>query len=183
MISHRNVIANVLQIGEFEATYRDSLKAPGSQTAHTEVSLCLLPQSHIYCLVVICHSSPFRGDQAVVLPKFDLSSYLASIQNFKISALFLVSNVSPHTKIIMTRTHWLFFQVPPIIIGMLRNHETCSKYDLSSIRSLFTGAAPLGVETAEDFQKLYPNVIVRQGYGEHSFGILYYLILIVSRSD
>ncbi|PWY85856.1 acetyl-CoA synthetase-like protein [Aspergillus sclerotioniger CBS 115572] len=144
MISHRNVIANVLQIGEFEATYRESLKAPGSQSDHTEVSLCLLPQSHIYCLVVICHSSPFRGDQAVVLPKFDLNSYLASIQNFKISALFLV---------------------PPIIINMLRNQETCSKYDLSSITSLFTGAAPLGVETAADFQKLYPNVIVRQGYG------------------
>ncbi|OJI84509.1 hypothetical protein ASPTUDRAFT_668386 [Aspergillus tubingensis CBS 134.48] len=144
MISHRNVIANVLQIQAFEGTWRDSLRAPGTQGNHTEVALCLLPQSHIYCLVVICHASPFRGDQAVVLPKFELDLYLASIQNFKISSLFLV---------------------PPIIINMLRNHETCAKYNLSSIRSIFTGAAPLGVETAEDFQKLYPNVIIRQGYG------------------
>ncbi|GFN20313.1 acyl--CoA ligase [Aspergillus tubingensis] len=144
MISHRNVIANVLQIQAFEGTWRDYLRAPGTQGNHTEVALCLLPQSHIYCLVVICHASPFRGDQAVVLPKFELDLYLASIQNFKISSLFLV---------------------PPIIINMLRNHETCAKYNLSSIRSIFTGAAPLGVETAEDFQKLYPNVIIRQGYG------------------
>ena len=48
---------------------------------------------------------------------------------------------------------------------MLRNHDVCSKYDLSSVKSLFTGAAPLGMETAEDFQKLYPNVTIRQGYG------------------
>ncbi|PYH88435.1 phenylacetyl-CoA ligase [Aspergillus ellipticus CBS 707.79] len=144
MISHRNVIANVLQIAAFEGSYRDTIKAPGTQSSHTEVSLCLLPQSHIYSLVVICHAGPFRGDQTIVLPKFELKTYLASIQNFKISGLFLV---------------------PPIIINMLRNHDICSQYDLSSITSLFTGAAPLGVEIATDFQKLYPNVLVRQGYG------------------
>lgn len=49
---------------------------------------------------------------------------------------------------------------------MLRNHEVCKKYDLSSVKSLFTGAAPLGMETAEDFQKMYPDVTVRQGYGK-----------------
>ncbi|PWY79140.1 acetyl-CoA synthetase-like protein [Aspergillus heteromorphus CBS 117.55] len=144
MISHRNVIANVLQISAFESSWRDTIKAPGTQSNHTEISLCLLPQSHIYSLVVICHAGPFRGDQTIVLPKFDLKSYLASIQNFKISGLFLV---------------------PPIIISMLRNHNICSQYDLSSITTLFTGAAPLGMETAADFQKLYPNVLVRQGYG------------------
>lgn len=56
-------------------------------------------------------------------------------------------------------------QVPPIIINMLRSNDICSKYDLSSVTSLFTGAAPLGMETAADFQKLYPNVAIRQGYG------------------
>lgn len=49
---------------------------------------------------------------------------------------------------------------------MLRSQDTCSKYDLSSVTSLFTGAAPLGMEMAADFQKLYPNVAIRQGYGK-----------------
>ena len=49
---------------------------------------------------------------------------------------------------------------------MLRNHDVCSKYDLSPVKTLFTGAAPLGMETAADFQKAYPNVLIRQGYGE-----------------
>ncbi|KAJ5619146.1 Acyl-CoA ligase inpC [Penicillium lagena] len=144
MISHRNVIANTLQITAFEKTWRESNNLPGAKTPFTDVSLGLLPQSHIYALVVICHAGAYRGDQTIILPKFELKTYLASIQRYKITSLFLV---------------------PPIIINMLRSHEVCSKYDLSSIRTLFTGAAPLGMETAADFQKLYPNVIIRQGYG------------------
>ena len=90
MISHRNVISNVLQITAFEKPYRESIRQPGSKYV-TEVVLGLLPQSHIYSLVVICHATTYRGDQVINLPKFDLQHLLISIQNFKINALFLVS--------------------------------------------------------------------------------------------
>lgn len=90
MISHRNVIANTLQIQAFEQSHRDSKTPKDGKSVYTEVSLGLLPQSHIYALVVICHAGAYRGDQIVVLPKFDLNSYLASIQKFKITTLFLV---------------------------------------------------------------------------------------------
>ncbi|KAJ5794632.1 phenylacetyl-CoA ligase pclA-Penicillium chrysogenum [Penicillium paradoxum] len=141
MISHRNVIANVLQIKAHEESYRT---AGGTKPPSTEVALGLLPQSHIYALVVIAHAGAYRGDQTIVLPKFELKSYLNAIQSFKITGLFLV---------------------PPIIIHMLSTQDVCSKYDLGSVKTLFTGAAPLGVETAADFLKLYPNVVIRQGYG------------------
>ncbi|PYI15930.1 phenylacetyl-CoA ligase [Aspergillus japonicus CBS 114.51] len=144
MISHRNVIANVLQIKAFEQDYRDSRKDPGTQSEPTDVVMCLLPQSHIYSLVVMCHAGPWRGDNVVVLPRFELDSFLACIQDFKITSLFVV---------------------PPILINMIRNAKTCAKYDLTAVRSVFTGAAPLGMETAEEFQKLYPSVTIRQGYG------------------
>ncbi|KAJ5182630.1 Acyl-CoA ligase inpC [Penicillium capsulatum] len=144
MISHRNVIANTLQITAFEREHRAAARPQDGRSVYSQVALGLLPQSHIYSLVVICHAGAYRGDQTVILPKFELKTYLAAIQNFKITGLFLV---------------------PPIIINMLRSHDVCSKYDLSSVTSLFTGAAPLGMETAADFQKLYPNVAVRQGYG------------------
>ncbi|KAF7175265.1 hypothetical protein CNMCM7691_007305 [Aspergillus felis] len=143
MISHRNVIANTLQITASEKTWRDSLTPTGGPR-YTDIALGLLPFSHIYALVVICHSGPFRGDQVIVLPKFELKLYLSAIQKFKITALFLV---------------------PPIIITMLRNQDVCSEFDLSSVTTLFTGAAPLGMETAADFKKIYPKVTVRQGYG------------------
>ncbi|OJJ04283.1 hypothetical protein ASPVEDRAFT_85686 [Aspergillus versicolor CBS 583.65] len=143
MISHRNVIANVLQITALEKTWRDKQKTADGNY-YTDVLLGLLPQSHIYGLIVMCHAGPFRGDQVIVLPKFELRTYMAAVQNFKISTLFVV---------------------PPIIINMLRTPEVCGQYDFSSARSLFTGAAPLGKETALDFQKAYPNVAIRQAYG------------------
>lgn len=96
MISHRNVIANTMQIAAFEKSWRDSQAPPGG--SFTEAALGLLPQSHIYALVVICHAGPYRGDQVVVLPKFELKSYLAAIQTFKIGNLFLVGSGESRTR-------------------------------------------------------------------------------------
>ncbi|KAJ5884526.1 hypothetical protein N7504_012098 [Penicillium tannophilum] len=143
MISHRNVIANILQTTAFEQDYRDAQPQPANGL-YTEIGQCLLPQSHIYSLVVVCHSGTYRGDQTVVLPKFDIKSYLASIHRFKITSLFLV---------------------PPVIINMMRNQKLCSQYDLSSVKSIFSGAAPLALELANDFLKIYPDVSIRLAYG------------------
>jgi acyl-CoA synthetase (AMP-forming)/AMP-acid ligase II len=93
MISHRNVIANTLQITASEKTWRDS-QTPTGGLRYTDIALGLLPYSHIYALVVICHAGPFRGDQVIVLPKFELKSYLSAIQQFKIRSLFLVSGIN-----------------------------------------------------------------------------------------
>ncbi|KAH7312116.1 hypothetical protein BKA65DRAFT_610189 [Rhexocercosporidium sp. MPI-PUGE-AT-0058] len=140
MISHRNVIANVLQIGTYEKPIRD--KRP--ENKRTEVGLGLLPLSHIYGLVVIAQASTYRGDGVIILPKFELQSFLNAIQTHKIETLYLV---------------------PPIIIQLAKNREVCSKFDLSSVKGIFTGAAPLGAETAEELQKIYPSWKIRQGYG------------------
>ncbi|CZT48477.1 probable phenylacetyl-CoA ligase [Rhynchosporium secalis] len=140
MISHRNVIANILQIGTFEKPTRD--KRPEDQ--RTEVGLGLLPLSHIYGLVVIAQASTYRGDGVIILPKFELQSFLKAIQTQRIETLYLV---------------------PPIIIQLAKNQSVCSKFDLSSVKAIFTGAAPLGAETAEDLQKIYPEWKIRQGYG------------------
>ncbi|OAP56906.1 hypothetical protein AYL99_09018 [Fonsecaea erecta] len=139
MISHQNVIANTVQISVYEKPSRDAI-APN----YREVALGLLPQSHIYGLIVICHASTYRGDQVIILPKFDLNHYLAGIQNFKINTLYIV---------------------PPIIIAMVKNRDLTSKYDLSSVNCIFTGAAPLGKETAEELAAQFPAWKVRQGYG------------------
>jgi acyl-CoA synthetase (AMP-forming)/AMP-acid ligase II len=90
MISHRNVIANILQIKTFEKPSRDKKKVPGSLLGFTDVVLGLLPQSHIYSLIVICHAATYRGDQVVNLPKFEANQFLGAIQRFKIHVLYLV---------------------------------------------------------------------------------------------
>ena len=48
---------------------------------------------------------------------------------------------------------------------MAKNKQQCEKYDLSSIQCIFTGAAPLGQETADDLKRIWPNWYIRQGYG------------------
>lgn len=60
----------------------------------------------------------------------------------------------------------LSLKVPPIVIRMTRSPEECKKYNLESVRIVFSGAAPLGEETIQDMQKLWPEWRVVQGYGE-----------------
>ncbi|KAI1654715.1 acetyl-CoA synthetase-like protein [Daldinia decipiens] len=138
MIAHRNVIANVMQFRCHEDPGR---KAKGIET---QVQLGLLPLSHIYGLVVVAQAGTYRGDSVIILPKFELKTLLETIQRYKINFMHIV---------------------PPIVIQMLRNMELCAKYDLSSVRMVYTGAAPLGAETHEDMVKAFPFLNVGQGYG------------------
>jgi acyl-CoA synthetase (AMP-forming)/AMP-acid ligase II len=86
MISHANVIANVLQISTFEKPVRDQRPV----ARRSEVGLGLLPLSHIYGLVVIAQTGTYRGDEVIILPKFELQSYLSAIQKYKIETLYVV---------------------------------------------------------------------------------------------
>ncbi|KAF5550152.1 phenylacetyl ligase [Fusarium phyllophilum] len=137
MISHRNIIANVLQLTTYESVSR---RKDGIET---QACLGALPFSHIYGLLIISFASTFRGDEVVVLPEFDLEKALVAVQTYKIAHMFVV---------------------PPIIIRIIHNKVLCSKYDLSSVRWLFTGAAPLGSEVVEEVKRQYPKWRVGQGY-------------------
>lgn len=90
MISHRNVIANSLQLAAYEKPHREAEKKAGDEYYPTEIALGLLPQSHIYALVIICHAAVYRGDQVINLPKFDMAHLLGAVQRFKIGSMFLV---------------------------------------------------------------------------------------------
>ncbi|KAI8648453.1 hypothetical protein NCS56_01530200 [Fusarium sp. Ph1] len=138
MISHANVIANVLQHATYDSVGR------ARKGVETQAVSGFLPFSHIYGLVIACHTSTWRGDQVIVLPKFELKAFLESIQRFKIRQLLLV---------------------PPIIIRMLQLKDTCAKYDLSSVKFLYSGAAPLAEETMQELKSIYPGWTVGQAYG------------------
>jgi acyl-CoA synthetase (AMP-forming)/AMP-acid ligase II len=144
MISHFNVIANTMQICATDEIARKSLQAQAGDDTYLENALGLLPLSHIYGLIVIAISSVWRGDGVVILPKFEFQTFLTAVQDYKINTLYLV---------------------PPIIILMTKNKTVLDKYDLSHVKGIFTGAAPLGKETAGDLNKIFPKWVVRQGYG------------------
>lgn len=51
---------------------------------------------------------------------------------------------------------------------MAKNKNLLDKYDLSSVHTLWTGAAPLGAETADEVHGIWPQWLIRQGYGKSS---------------
>jgi len=56
--------------------------------------------------------------------------------------------------------------VPPIVVAIAKSPLT-RKYDLSSIRKVLSGAAPLGREQSLEFERIWPNgqVNLKQGWG------------------
>ncbi|KAH0600849.1 hypothetical protein MHUMG1_01848 [Metarhizium humberi] len=144
MIAHRNVIANAIQFVAHGRPNRDSLQKELGVSCYTENCLGLLPMSHIYGLIVICHVGPYRGDGVVVLPRYDFKLLLHTIQDFRIEMLYLV---------------------PPMILHVTKQPDVVKQFDLSSVRAVFTGAAPLKEDTAKDFLKVLPKVVLLQGYG------------------
>ncbi|PFH55972.1 hypothetical protein XA68_17311 [Ophiocordyceps unilateralis] len=138
MISHRNIIANIMQVLAAESLPRKEL---GIQT---QTALGVLPFSHIYGLVLCGLVGQYRGDEMVVLPRWDLDTALAAVQRHRIQQL----NV-----------------VPPMLVQMMGNRERCSAYDLDSVRWVFSGAAPLGSQLVHRLLGHYPKWRVGQGYG------------------
>lgn len=138
MISHYNIIANIIQMTLLQDTGRKK------DNVITENVLGILPLSHIYGLTVVSHVSQFRGDQLVILPKFELDLLLRTIQNYKLNFLPVV---------------------PPMLIQLITNKALAAKYNLDSVRTVFSGAAPLGIETQEAANKMFPKWQIGQGYG------------------
>lgn len=55
----------------------------------------------------------------------------------------------------------------------MKKEELLKKYDLRSVRHIITGAAPLGIETAEDLSKIQPTWKILQAYGTIEFSLLF----------
>ena len=87
-----------------------------------EVALAALPFFHIYGMQVLMNGLIANGVTVVTMPRFDMVEALQAVQDYKITR---------------------FFAVPPIIIG-LANAPIVDDYDTSSVRQIFSGAAPLG---------------------------------------
>lgn len=141
MLSHLNVIANVVQVRLVDSVARKRLRFD------TQITLGVLPLSHIYALTLVATLAQYRGDRVVVLPQFEPDSFLRSIQQYRIEQLSVV---------------------PPMLIFLVMNKDRVSKYDLSSVRFVYSGAAPLGAEVIDGILRMFPDWHIGQGYGKCS---------------
>jgi acyl-CoA synthetase (AMP-forming)/AMP-acid ligase II len=90
-----------------------------------DVVIAALPLFHIFGFQLSLNLSLFRGATVVILPRFD-GAFLAAIQDHAVTRAEVV---------------------PPIVLELV-NRELTGDYDLSSLRVLTSGAAPLGAELA-----------------------------------
>ncbi|POS86209.1 hypothetical protein EPUL_001951 [Erysiphe pulchra] len=139
MLSHSNIVSDVLMAHTVE---EDKLHWNGGYKEEGDKTVGFLPFFHIYGLLCIVHHSTYLGLSMVVIQKFDFEKFCAIIQNYRIT----YANI-----------------VPPVVL-LLAKSPVVSRYDLSSLRMLNSGAAPL---TRELVEALYARikVPVKQGYG------------------
>jgi 4-coumarate--CoA ligase len=137
MLSHENIISNVLMLGVGEA---GNLSAGGSNGG--DKILAFLPFFHIYGLTCLVHQAIHTGLELVVMTKFDLEKFCSHIEKFKITFAYVV---------------------PPVIL-LLGKSAIVDKYDVSTVRMMNSGAAPLTKDLVDAVYKRL-NIPIKQGYG------------------
>lgn len=112
------------------------------QFAPDEVLIGILPFYHIYGMTVILSMALYAGTTVVTMPRFDLEQFLTLLERHAITTAFLV---------------------PPIILALAK-HPLVDRYNLSKLRYVNSGAAPLPEPVARQCADRL-GVVVRQGYG------------------
>jgi 4-coumarate--CoA ligase len=107
-----------------------------------EVFMACLPFFHIYGMQLMMNAGLRIGATVVTMPRFDLEQFLALTQEHRVTRLWTV---------------------PPMVLALAR-HPVVDEYDLTSVRSVLSGAAPLGPELAAEAAARIGIPLV-QGYG------------------
>ncbi|MFF3375748.1 4-coumarate--CoA ligase family protein [Streptomyces sp. NPDC002680] len=131
MLTHRSIATNLAQL---TPTIR---MGPGDRI------LAVLPFFHIYGLTALMNMPLKRGAAVVVLPRFDLDTFLAAIEKHRITGLFVA---------------------PPIVLALAK-HPAVEQYDLSSLEYVLSSAAPLDAALAAACSARLGLPPVGQAYG------------------
>ncbi|HEX2102084.1 MAG TPA: 4-coumarate--CoA ligase family protein [Solirubrobacteraceae bacterium] len=104
--------------------------------------IAVMPFFHIYGLVVILNAALAHGATLVTMSRFELPAFLRALQEHRITRAYIV---------------------PPIALAMAK-HPLVDEFDLSSLRIMLSGAAPLGPDLQAACSERIGCGIV-QGYG------------------
>jgi acyl-CoA synthetase (AMP-forming)/AMP-acid ligase II len=130
MLTHRNLVANVVQT------------AVAVPTGSDEVVAGVLPFFHIYGQTVVMNCVLRDGSTVVTMPRFEFEAFLQMIERYRVTRAYIV---------------------PPIVVGLAK-HPAVDRYDLSSLRMMNSGAAPLDA-ALEDACRARVSTRLQQGYG------------------
>jgi acyl-CoA synthetase (AMP-forming)/AMP-acid ligase II len=104
--------------------------------------VAVAPFFHALGFTILLNTGLSVGATVVSLPRFDLEAFLQAIQDHRATTTIIV---------------------PPIALALAR-HPAVDRYDLSSLRFIGCGAAPLGKELEEECAERL-GCLFHQGYG------------------
>ncbi|RHN64759.1 putative acid--thiol ligase [Medicago truncatula] len=142
MLTHENLVTTISQLVDGEN--------PHQYTNYEDVLLCVLPMFHIYALNSILLCGIRSGAAVLIVEKFEITKVLELIEKYKVTVASFV---------------------PPIVLALVKSGESM-RYDLSSIRVMITGAAPMGMELEQAVKDRLPRTVLGQGYGMTEAGPL-----------
>lgn len=111
-------------------------------TSEHDTLIAVLPFFHIYGMNVVMNYGLSKGATIVVMPRFEMEQFLKALETYKI-----------------TRAHL----VPPIILALAKL-PIVDNYDLSSVRLIMSGAAPLDKNLSNACTERL-GCVIKQGYG------------------
>ncbi|KAI4376252.1 hypothetical protein MLD38_014037 [Melastoma candidum] len=135
MLTHRGLVTSISQQVDGDN--------PNLYFHKEDVVACVLPMFHIYSLSSVMLCSLRVGAAILIMQKFEIGTLLELVQKYKVT-------IAPF--------------VPPIVLVLAKNSDV-DRYDLSSIRLVMSGAAPMSKELEDNVRAKLPNAILGQGYG------------------
>ncbi|RZS24304.1 hypothetical protein BHM03_00057355, partial [Ensete ventricosum] len=106
------------------------------------VALFTIPLFHVFGFMMALRAVVL-GETTVLMERFDFGAMLRAVERYRVTYI----PVSP-----------------PLVVAMAKSDEAARR-DLSSLRVLGCGGAPLGRDVAERFAARFPQVEIVQGYG------------------
>lgn len=140
-ITHYNHVANGVGVVQL-----DKLAPDYEAKRRRAAALCFLPMYHAFSQGYFISCFPHERVPVYIMPGFDLIKMLNHVSKYRITKLFAV---------------------PPILV-LLSKHPLVRGADLSSLKMVASGAAPLARDTQMEMSKLMPEgyqSMVRQGWG------------------
>jgi len=110
--------------------------------SHSDTTLFVLPLSHVFGITQM-NIGYLAGNKMVLLSRFDLEETFKSIEKYKVTD----------------------FSGVPAMFALMLNSSLSEEYDLSSLKTVSGGSAPLPVEVLFGFQKKFNIGAIREGYG------------------
>ncbi|EXB29162.1 4-coumarate--CoA ligase 2 [Morus notabilis] len=135
ILTHKSLITSVAQQVDGEN--------PNLHLTTQDVFLCVLPLFHIFSMNSVMLNSLRSGAAVLLMHKFEIGALLELVQKHRVSIAAVV---------------------PPLVLALAKNPKV-AEYDLSSIRIVLSGAAPLGKELQDALRSRVPRAILGQGYG------------------